>query len=65
MSKGSVNKNFDVVGSDPPQDGANFFENPGIEPMPVKEDSGMSDSNSTKPVVTSGSLPKYPKGSGY
>jgi hypothetical protein len=67
MSKGSVSKNFDVVGSDPPMDGANFFENAGIQPSPgkAKEDAGMRESNSTKPAVTGGKLPKYPKGSGY
>lgn len=66
MSKGSVSKNFDVVAKDPPMDGANFHENPGI--MPTKselQDAGWKSSNTTAPEKSPGGVPSYPKGSGY
>lgn len=49
MSKGQIKKDFDVVNNDPPRDGANFFENPGIEATAVSEDAGMRATNDTSP----------------
>lgn len=65
MAKGQISKDFDVVNNDPPRDGVNFFENPGIEANAVSEDAGMRATNDTSPESFSGKIPSYPKGSGY
>lgn len=65
MAKGDIKNNIDVVNGPLPTNGANFFENEGIEPRTsLPESAGMRATNDTSRHEVKGGMPSYPKGSG-
>lgn len=58
----NLSKNFDVVGSPPPTEGVNPFENPGIQPRKSPAGTPGTGTNKTDPHTTTGSIPKMNKG---